>query len=107
VVTVRVCDVPVPPLTGNVHPTPVGEPTTVQDKVNVPEKLFTACSEIESVTFEPAFTDTAALVGCNAKSFTERVTFVLRLTPSPLPVRAMVAFAAGVLPAVVWRVTTD
>jgi hypothetical protein len=111
VVTVSVCDPPVVPLAGREHPTPAGEPTTVHDRVKLPENPFTACSAIESVTLDPALVDIAVLVGCRLKSFTESVTFVDRVrlfSAALLPVMATVAFAAGVVtPMLVASVTTD
>src|SRR5438105_6334258 len=83
--------------------------TIAQVSVTLPVKPFTPFTTRVSVTLLPTLVATVARLAVTVKSFTESVTLVERVMPSPafVPEIATVEFAAGVVPKVVCRVTTD
>src|SRR3954468_13800136 len=89
---------------------PAGAPTIVQPSATGPVNAFRPFSSSVSVMLVPTFVATIGVLAVTVKSFTESVTLVerVRLFRAALtPVIATVAFAAGVVPKVVCKVTVE
>src|SRR3954470_18173547 len=89
---------------------PAGAPTIVQPSATGPVNAFRPFTSSVSVMLVPTFVATIGVLAVTVKSFTESVTLVerVRLFSAALtPLMATVAFAAGVVPNVVCRVTVE
>src|SRR3954471_23613469 len=92
------------------QPMPAGAVSMVQERGTFPVKLFKPFTTMVSAMLVPTFVATLSEFGVTVKSLTESVTFVERvrlLSAALTPVIATVAFAAGVVPNVVCRVTVE
>src|SRR3954470_9474982 len=89
---------------------PVGVPTITQPKFTIPVNPFRPFTRMVSVIFEPTLVAIVAVFAVTVKSFTESVTLVERVrlfNAALMPEMATVAFAPGVVPKVVCKVTID
>src|SRR6185369_11466108 len=89
---------------------PAGAPTITQPSATLPVKPFRPLTRSVSVMLVPTFVATMGVLAVTVKSFTDSVTFVERtrlFSVALVPVMAMVALAAGVVPKVVCIVTVE
>src|SRR3954465_12295690 len=89
---------------------PAGAPTITQPSATGPVNAFKPFTSSVSVMFVPTFVAMMGVLAVTVKSFTESVTLVdrVRLFRAPLlPTIATVAFAGGVAPKVVCKVTVE